>query len=116
MVPSAPRMSGHAGADDFGSAPRPRKIGEREVTTTVLLYTKFLRLSAREAGTSPAEPPGPPLWSVVVTNEDQSDDLVRYTRLMAAAAMDYIGEQSPHGQTILLSYADGRVRFIEQGM
>lgn len=114
-APSAPRTSGRAGAGDFSPAGLPRRLGDRQVTKIVSLFPKFLRLTARETSDEAGEG-RTPLWSVVVCNEDQSDDLARYTRLMAAAAMDYIDVHASAGEQVVLSYADGRVQFIEQGI
>jgi hypothetical protein len=113
---SAPRSPGSRGADDFGSAGLPRKIGERTVTTTVTVHRKFLRLTARAVRARDDDQPRPVLWSVVVTNEDESDDLVRYIRLMAAAAMDVIDKDTGAERRVVLTNHDGRVAFVAQGM
>lgn len=107
---------GRSRGDETGSHPLPRKIGERTVNTTVTLYPKFLRVTAREARSVATIQTSAPLWSVVVTNEDESDDLGRYARLMLAAAMDHLDTQSAPGTSVVLNYADGRVAFIAQGM
>ena len=52
---------------------------------------------------------------MVVSNEDESDDLNRYVRLMAAAAMDVINLDTGIERQVVLTRSDGRVQFIEQG-
>lgn len=94
---------------------QPQYMGEREVPYVVTTYRKFFRLTAREsesavAGASPRQ-----VWSVLVTNEDSSDDLRGYTRLMVAAAMDHIGKDLPQGQHVVMTRQDGRVAFVAQG-
>lgn len=86
---------------------------QETVAYTVETYRKYLELTARkvESGTRADEK-----WTILISNDDQSRDLVRYTRLMTAAAMDMIGRQTDHFQTVVLTDHDGRVIFIEEGM
>lgn len=109
----APRASGRAGANDRGCG-LPRRIGERTVTRTVVVYRKFLRLTARviEAGREERAP----VWSVVVTSESESADLQQEMPLLVAAAMDHVDRSTATGFAVELSDRDPRVAFVRRGI
>lgn len=94
----------------------PRKIGEREVTAVVTVHPKHLRLTARAFRPEPTHSGETPVvWSVVVTNEDESTDLASYSRLMIAAAMDWIGRATQEPMLVEISDRDRRVAFLAAG-
>ncbi len=94
---------------------QPHLLGMADVPFTITTYQKFFRLTARE--NEPATDGATPrqVWSVLVTNEDGSDKLPIYTRLMVAAAMDHIGEDVPDERRVVLTRRDDRVAFVAQG-
>jgi len=94
---------------------QPHYLGERDVPYVIKTYRKYLRLTARVG--DPADTSAAPhqVWSVLVTNDDTSDDLRAYTRLMVAAALDHIGDDLPHERRIVMTRKDGRVTFVEEG-
>jgi hypothetical protein len=90
------------------------KVGEETVEYQVEIFPKFFRISARENS-----PPGEAhrqLWSVYVTNEDESDDLYTYLPMMVAAAMDFIDRATAQEKTIEISTKDRRLEFVLRGM
>jgi hypothetical protein len=89
-------------------------MGYDEVTRQVVVYEKYLRITARE--NKPASEGRPPaeLWSVQASAEDESDDLRKYLPIMASATVEYIGRDSNH-QTIVRVNAEGeQVEFIRR--
>lgn len=78
---------------------------QRSAAKPLLVFEKYLELSAREAG-APARPPargdgaghqenrGEELWNVRVAVEDPKKDLVPYLVILANATIDYIGRNS----------------------
>lgn len=98
-----------------GRSVQPHYLGEREVPFVIKTYRKFLRLTARTNGSETDEDTARQAWSVLVTNEDKSDDLRAYARLMVAAAMDHIGDNLPGQRHIVMTRRDGRVTFVAQG-
>jgi hypothetical protein len=96
-----------SGMSAFEEPTRPR---------LVTVYEKFLRLSAREARPSAEGKPPAELWSIQVTAEDESNDLRKYLPVMAAATVDYLGQDST-SQRVVRVRADGPgVDFIRRGM
>lgn len=87
----------------------------RVVTMRIKEYRKFLRLTARPSRTMAGDR-SVPTWSVVVENQDESDNLAKYVRLMTAAAMDVIGEDTTSVRSIKLTDRDGRVLFVQTGI
>lgn len=77
---------------------------QRSAAKPLLVFEKYLELSAREAG-APANPPvrggaenhenrGEELWNVRVSVEDPKKDLVPYLVILANASIDHIGRNS----------------------
>ena len=86
------------------------------VVERVTVYRKFLRVTAREAVDrgSAAGVGTRQLWSVSVSTDDESADLDRYVRLMAAAAIDFVGKNTQRQRSVILTNRDGRVLLIER--
>ncbi len=114
--PSAGLESQKDGRSRTGGVALPKKVGEQTVTQVVTVYPKALRLTARSTSQLAGGGDSAPLWTVLVTNEDESNDLAHHSRLMVAAAMDLIGRDTGAPQEVVLSGRDGRVAFIEQGI
>ena len=51
-----------------------------------------------------------------VKNKDQSDDLRKYLPLMAAAAIEYLGENTDSQQEIKVKEGDESVSFVKAGL
>ncbi|MDQ8203269.1 hypothetical protein [Pelagicoccus sp. SDUM812003] len=92
-------------------------IGYQERAITRIVNEKYLVLTAKEntlgeGGDKAAQE----LWSVTVTNEDESNDLREYLPIMASAATDYIGEDTQDGKTVRLKSDDEVVAFVKKGL
>ncbi|MNC94403.1 hypothetical protein D3C83_112470 [compost metagenome] len=84
--------------------------------TPVIVYEKFLKVSAREnkeatEGRAPAE-----VWSVNVSAEDKSQELRKYIPILASATADYIGTNTKESKPITISENDEVVKFVKKGM
>ncbi len=92
-------------------------VGYRERAISTIVNEKYLVLTSKEnlmeqSGDKPAEE----LWSVTVTNEDESDNLREYLPIMASAATDYIGEDTQTAQKVKLKSDDEVVAFVKKGL
>ena len=104
---------GRGGSD---TSRMPRKVGERDVTRIVTVFPKYLRLTARPMRSAGSVAAGAPLWRIEVTNEDESEDLDTYARLMVAAAMDWVGRSTDSPVEVVVRSGDSRVAFIDRGI
>lgn len=97
--------------------PRTEYAGDEEYTVPVVVYEKYLRLSARE--NKPAAEGKQPLevWSIDVTSEGTSNNLRKYIPLMAAATIGYIGKDTSGEKKVKLTDGkEGDVAFVKKGM
>jgi hypothetical protein len=115
MAARASSLSLQRDGSGMVAAPVLQEVGTREVPYSVTTYEKFVRLTAREAQPE-AGMPARQLWSVVVSNDDETSDLARCLHLMIAAAMDSIGTDNGKERQLVLTERDGRVRFLEKGL
>lgn len=95
---------------------RTEFIGVREEVTPVIVYEKYLKVSAREnkeatEGRAPAE-----VWSVNVSAEDKSQELRKYIPILASATADYIGTNTKESKPVTISENDEVVKFVKKGM
>lgn len=95
---------------------RTEFIGVREEVIPVIVYEKFLKVSAREnketsEGRAPAE-----VWSVNVSAEDKSQELRKYIPILASATADYIGTNTKESKPVTIDENDEVVKFIKKGM
>ena len=96
--------------------PRREIIGMEEKIIPITTYEKFLRMTSRE-NQDADESEGPvQVWSIYVKNKDESDDLRKYLPLMAAASVDYVGENTEQQQEVKIKDSDESVAFIKEGM
>jgi hypothetical protein len=91
-------------------------IGMREEVTPLVVYEKYLKVSAREnkegaEGRAPAE-----VWSVNVSAEDKSQELRKYIPILASATADYIGTNTKESKAVKIDEKDDVVKFIKKGM
>lgn len=96
--------------------PRTEIIGYEEQVKPVIVYEKYLKLSAREnkeatEGRAPAE-----VWSVNVSAEDSSKDVRKYMPILASATADYIGTNTQEQKPVKIKEDDEVVTFIKKGM
>lgn len=98
------------------SSPRTEFMGMQESVQPVVIYEKFLKLSARpnqevSEGRAPAE-----VWSVNVSAEDNSQELRKYIPILASATADYIGTNTKESKPVKINETDEVVTFIKKGM
>jgi hypothetical protein len=91
-------------------------MGMQETIEPVIVYEKYLKLSARPnqdvaEGRMPAE-----VWSVNVSAEDNSKELRRYLPILASATADYIGTNTKESKPVKIKEGDEVVTFIKKGM
>jgi len=91
-------------------------IGMQEIVQPVIVYEKYLKLSARPnqevvEGRTPSE-----VWSVNVSAEDNSNELRKYMPILASATADYIGTNTKESKPIRINERDEVVTFIKKGM
>lgn len=96
--------------------PQRELIGFQDRVVTVTVYEKYIRVTSRETPEESGDRPPRELWSVYVTNEDESDDLRKYVPLMVSAAMDSMDENTSSQKEIVLSQNDERVTFVKKGL
>lgn len=96
--------------------PQRELIGFQDRVVTVTVYEKYIRITARETTEEAGDRPPRELWSVYVTNEDESDDIRKYVPLMVSAAMDSMDENTSSQKEIVLTQEDERVVFVKKGM
>ncbi len=96
--------------------PRVEMVGMEEKVVPITVYEKFIRLTSRD-NTQVDESEGPvQAWSIYVKNKDESDDLRKYLPLMAAAAIEYVGENTETQQEIKVKEGDEEVSFVKAGL
>ncbi len=96
--------------------PRKQIVGMEEQIVPITNYEKFLRMTSRE-NQDADESEGPvQVWSIYVKNKDESEDLRKYLPLMAAASVDYVGENTEQQQEVKIKDTDESVAFIKEGM
>ena len=94
----------------------PEFAGMREEVIPLIVYEKFLKVSAREnkensEGKAPAE-----VWSVNVSAEDKSQELRKYIPILASATADYIGTNTKESKAVTIDEKDEVVKFVKKGM
>ena len=91
-------------------------VGWKEETEPVVVYEKYLKVSARENQESVEGRPPPEVWSVNVSAEDQSNELRKYLPILASATVDFIGTNTRREKSVAVSEGDESVQFIKKGM
>jgi len=96
--------------------PTTEFAGFREYVITVVVYEKYLKLSALENKEPEEGRPAQEVWTVDVTSEGESRDIRKNLPVLVAASIDYIGKDS-HGQkTIHIKDTSGDIAFVKKGM
>ncbi len=91
-------------------------LGMQESVHPVVVYEKFLKLSARENREATEGRAPPEVWSVNVSAEDNSQELRKYMPILASATADYIGTNTKESKPVKISEGDEVVTFIKKGM
>lgn len=91
-------------------------LGMQETVQPVLIYEKFLKLSARENREATEGRAPPEVWSVNVSAEDGSQELRKYMPILASATADYIGTNTKESKPVKIKEGDEVVTFIKKGM
>jgi hypothetical protein len=97
-------------------ADRREYLGMQETVKPVIIYEKYLRLSAR-ANQATTEGRAPPeVWSVMVSAEDESQELRRYLPALASVTADHVGRNTREEKTVRVDAGGEGVKFVQQGM
>lgn len=96
--------------------PTVELIGYEERVIPIVVYEKYLRVSARENVPYDEEQPPVQLWSVHVSHEDDKDDIRADLPVLASAVVDYIGINTEKDQTLRLKKDSAEVAFVKRGM
>lgn len=91
-------------------------LGMQETVQPVVVYEKFLKLSARTNQEADEGRPPPEVWSVNISAEDNSQELRKYMPILAAATADYIGTNTKESKPVKINEGDEVVTFIKKGM
>jgi len=96
--------------------PTTEFAGFREYQITVVVYEKYLKLSAKDA--TPAQEGRPPqeIWTIDVTSEGESRDIRRNLPVLVAASIDYIGKDTQGQKTIRIKDTSSDIAFVKKGM
>lgn len=79
------------------------------------VYDKYLTISGLGLDREQGDERRDPLWTVNVTNQNESDDLREHIPVMVAAALDYIGTNTEQEQKVKIRENDQDVAFIKAG-
>lgn len=96
--------------------PTTEFAGFREYLVTVVVYEKYLKLSARENKEAVEGRPPAEVWTVDVTSEGESRDIRRNLPVLVAASIDYIGKDSQGQKTIRIKDSHSDIAFVKKGM
>ncbi|MBL9186979.1 MAG: hypothetical protein JNK23_05840 [Opitutaceae bacterium] len=96
--------------------PRTEFAGFREYYITVIVYEKYLKLSARETKEAAEGKPQQELWTVDVTSEGESRDIRKNLPVLVAATIDYIGKDTQGQKTIRIKDDNKDIAFVKKGM
>jgi hypothetical protein len=96
--------------------PSTEFAGFREYIVTVVVYEKYLKLSARENKEASEGRPPTEIWTVDVTSEGESRDIRKNLPILVAASIDYIGKDSQGQRTIRIKDSSSDVAFVKKGM
>jgi hypothetical protein len=96
--------------------PTTEFAGFREYIVTVVVYEKYLKLSARENKEPVEGRPAQEVWTVDVTSEGESRDIRKNLPVLVAASIDYIGKDSQGQKTIRIKDSNSDIAFVKKGM
>ncbi len=93
--------------------PRTEFAGWTDRTRQTTVYEKALDLTAYEMRDGER---GPELWTLRVSSVDESSDLRGYLPLLVAAAMPYVGGQTPGEVRVRMRDDHENVKFVRRGI
>ena len=96
--------------------PRMEVIGYEESVRPVIVYEKYLKVSARENAPVTEGRPAAEVWSVNVSAEDESKDLRKYLPILASATADYVGTNTQEEKPVKIKEGDESVAFVKKGL
>ena len=96
--------------------PTTEFAGFREYIVTVVVYEKYLKLSAKENSEPVEGRPQQEVWTVDVTSEGESRDIRKNLPVLVAAGIDYIGKDSQGQKTIRIKDTNSDIAFVKKGM
>ena len=96
--------------------PTTEFAGFREYMITVVVYEKYLKLSAKENSEPVEGRPPQEVWTVDVTSEGESRDIRKNLPVLVAASIDYIGKDSQGQKTIRIKDTNSDIAFVKKGM
>jgi hypothetical protein len=96
--------------------PTVELVGYEERVIPVVVYEKYLRVSARENVPYNEEQPPAQLWSVHASHEDDKNDIRADLPVLASAVVDYIGVTTQKDQTLRLKKDSAEVAFVKRGL
>jgi hypothetical protein len=96
--------------------PTTEFAGFREYIVTVVVYEKYLKLTARENKEAVEGRPAQEVWTVDVTSEGESRDIRKNLPVLVAASIDYIGKDSQGQKTIRIKDTSSDIAFVKKGM
>ena len=113
-TPSAASAAG--GPRSIATQQMNKIVGWKQETEPIVVYEKYLKVSARENRDSVEGRPAPEVWSVNVSAEDRSNELRKYMPILASATADYIDTNTRQEKAVTVSENDETVKFIKKGM
>ena len=96
--------------------PTTEFAGFREYIVTIVVYEKYIKLSARENREAVEGRPPSEVWTVDVTSEGESRDIRKSLPVLVAASIDYIGKDSQGQKTIRIKDNSSDIAFVKKGM
>ena len=96
--------------------PTTEFAGFREYQITVVVYEKYLKLSARENKEMVEGRPPNEIWTIDVTSEGESRDIRKNLPVLVAASIDYIGKDTKGQKTIRIKDTNSDIAFVKKGM
>ena len=96
--------------------PTTEFAGFREYIVTVVVYEKYLKMSARENKEAVEGRPQQEVWTVDVTSEGESRDIRKNLPVLVAASIDYIGKDTQGQKTIRIKDTHSDIAFVKKGM
>lgn len=96
-------------------ADRREFLGMQETVDPVIIYEKYLRVSARANQVAAEGRPPPEVWSVNVSTEDESQDLRRYLPALASVTADHAGFNTREEKVVRVDDDGEGVRFVRRG-
>lgn len=96
--------------------PTTEFAGFREYIVTVIVYEKYLKLTARENKEQTEGRPQQEIWTVDVISEGESRDIRKSLPVLAAASIDYIGKDSQGQKTVRIKDSSSDIAFVKKGM